>query len=225
LQQASDKTKDQSYFLYRLTQKDLAKIIFPLGNHKKSEVKKLAGKMKLPTLEEESQDICFLLGQDISSYLGKCIKTRKGNIIDSAGKVLGKHKGLPFYTLGQRKGIKIGPPSPRLWRARGTGPYFVVGKNLRRNELVVTNDPEKLLTRKFFVSGVNWVSVRPKFPLRARVQTRYRAGKFSAIIREVRSGKLEVRSEKYLRAVTAGQSAVFYKNGEVLGGGIINHAN
>ena len=211
LLKAKDELKGQSYFLYRLNQKDLAKIIFPLGDYKKSEIKKLAKKLKLPTLKNESQDVCFLGEKNTADFLRKNLQLKEGKIVDEKGKILGKHKGLPLYTLGQRKGIEIG----------GKGPYFVVRKNLLSNELVVTNNPKKLLTKIFFVSGANWISGQPKFPLRAKVQTRYRAERFSATIRKVRSEKWEVRSEKPLRAVTPGQAAVFYKNREVLGGGII----
>ncbi len=223
--EAKDKTKDQSYFLFRLTQKDLAKIIFPLGEYKKSEVKEIAKKMKLPVAENESQDICFVADDDIRGFLSENIKLKSGNIIDESGKILGKHKGLPLYTLGQRKGIEIGPPAScqerEAFRAGGTGPYWVIGKNLRNNELIVTNNLKKLLTKKFFVSGANWISGQPKFPLRAKVQTRYRAEKFSAMIKPEKPGNLVIETKKPLRAVTTGQSAVFYKDGEVLGGGII----
>ncbi|PIU78930.1 MAG: tRNA 2-thiouridine(34) synthase MnmA [Candidatus Moranbacteria bacterium CG_4_10_14_3_um_filter_44_15] len=211
LLEAKDKNKDQSYFLYRLTQKDLAKIIFPLGDYRKSEVKKIAKKMKLPVAENESQDICFVAENSIGDFLKKNIKSKIGEIREIGGNILGKHKGLPFYTIGQRKGIEIG----------GTGPYWVIGKNVLKNELVVTDDPKKLFTDKFWVNQVNWVNQKVKFPLRAKIRIRYRAEKFSAIIRKVRGEKLEVRSERFLRAVTPGQAAVFYKNGEVLGGGVI----
>jgi len=211
LWEAKDKTKNQSYFLYRLTQKELSKIIFPLGDYKKTEVKKIAKKLKLPVAPNESQDICFVRDNDVNRFLRQCIKMKPGKIVDMGGNVLGKHRGLPLYTIGQRKGIEIG----------GTGPYFVIEKNIQKNELFVAKDPGKLLTKKFQVSQVNWIKRGIKFPLRAQLQIRYRAEKFSATIKRARSGKWEVRCEKFLRAVTAGQSAVFYKNKEVLGGGII----
>jgi len=212
LWEAKDKTKDQSYFLYRLTQKELSKIIFPLGGYKKTETKKLAKKFKLPILgNEESQDICFLADKSINLFLRKYTKPKPGNIIDENGKSLGEHQGLPFYTIGQRKGIEIG----------GTGPYFVVKKNLRKNELVVSDDPKKLLTKKFQVQNVNWISKSLKFPSRAKVQIRYHSPQISANIKLGKAGRLIVETKKSLRAVTPGQSAVFYKNGEVLGGGII----
>jgi len=208
---AKDETKDQSYFLYRLTQKDLSKIALPLGSYLKSDVRKLAKKFKLPVLEEkESQDICFA-GNDIQAFLRKNMKLRPGSIVDESGKIIGRHRGLPLYTLGQRKGIHIG----------GTGPYFVMGKNSGKNELAVTNDPKKILKKEFWVKNANWIDGSVKFPLKAKVQIRYHAEKVSAIIKPRESGELTVKTKKPLRAVTPGQSAVFYINKEVLGGGII----
>ncbi|MFA6193554.1 MAG: tRNA 2-thiouridine(34) synthase MnmA, partial [Parcubacteria group bacterium] len=210
--EAKDKTKDQSYFLYKLTQKELSKTIFPLGKLKKTEVKKLAKKFRMPVFgDEESQDVCFLANSDISKFLKKNIKPKLGNIIDEKGNILARHKGLPFYTIGQRKGIEIG----------GTGPYFVIGKDSKKNQLVVSNDPKRLLTKKFEVFQVNWVSKKTKFPLRAQIQIRYHAEKISAIIRKSKKGEYRIETAKPLRAVTKGQSAVFYKNSEILGGGII----
>lgn len=211
LLEATDKTKDQSYFLYRLSQKDLAKIIFPLGEYQKSDVKRLAKKMKLPTLESESQDICFVARNDLYTYLNKYLKSSRGNVIDASGNAVGLHRGLPFYTIGQRKGIEIG----------GTGPYWVAGKNIRKNELIVTDNPKNLFTKKFLVGKVNWINKGIKLPLQAKVQIRYQSKRISARIALGKSGKLIVETKKPLRAVTAGQSAVFYKGKEVLGGGTI----
>jgi tRNA-uridine 2-sulfurtransferase len=211
LLQAFDESKDQSYFLYRLTQKELSKIVFSLGEYKKIEVKKMAKKFKLPVFEErESQDICFLVDNDINRFLKKNINPKSGDIIDEAKNILGKHKGLPFYTIGQRKGIEI-----------GGGPYFVTGKNLKKNELLVSSDPKKLLAKKFEVNQVNWINKPQKFPSRAEVQIRYHSGKFPAIIKQEKSRRLVVETVKSVRAVTAGQSAVFYNNSEILGGGTI----
>lgn len=211
LLEAKDKSKDQSYFLYKLNQRELAKTIFPLGNYKKIEVKKIAKKIKLPVFEAESHDICFLSNNDLNTYLGKYLKCGFGNIVGDSGEILGKHKGLSFYTIGQRKGIEIG----------GNGPYFVIGKKVRKNQLLVSNDPKKLLTKKFDVGRVNWINGGMKFPLRAQIQIRYHAEKVSAIIESSKFGKYTIETKKSLRAVTPGQSAVFYKNKEVIGGGII----
>lgn len=218
LLEAKDKTKDQSYFLYKLNQRELSKTIFPLGGLKKIEVKKLAKKFRLPVFgNEESQDICFMANSDISKFLKKNIKPKIGDIVDEAKNILGKHKGLPFYTIGQRKGIEIG----------GGGPYFVIGKDSKKNQLVVSSDPKKLLVKKFFVNGVNWVHPPTKkdsggvFGVGVKIQIRYHAPKISAIIKKGKKGKYSIETARPLRAVTKGQSAVFYKNSEVLGGGII----
>ena len=212
LLEAFDKTKDQSYFLYRLSKKELSKIIFPLGDFKKSEVKKMAKKLKLPVAKEESQDICFLAGADTNSFLEKNIKAKRGDIVCQGGKLLGKHRGLPFYTIGQRKGIRIG----------GTGPYWICGKDVRKNRLVVTNDPKEIFAKTFCVSTASWIKSGIKLPLAASVQIRYHSERIPAIIKSSgKSGILKVEAKKPFRAVAPGQSAVFYRNGEVLGGGII----
>jgi len=212
LLEAQDKTKDQSYFLYKLTQKELSKTIFPLGELKKTEVNKLAKKFKLPVFgDEESQDVCFLANSDINKFLRKNIKPKLGNIVDEKGNILARHKGLPFYTIGQRKGIEIG----------GTGPYFVISKDSKKNQLIVSNDPKQLISKKFFVNKINWINKTIKFPLSVQIQIRYHAEKISAIIKKSKKGEYSIETAKPLRAVTKGQSAVFCKNREVLGGGVI----
>jgi tRNA-specific 2-thiouridylase len=208
---AKDEIKDQSYFLYRLTQEDLENIVFPLGSYTKNEVGKLAKKFNLPvSSEKESQDICFI-NKGIDAFLKKKVKLRPGNIVDETGKILGKHQGLPLYTFGQRKGINLG----------GRGPYFVMGKNIGKNELTVTADPKKLCVKKFQVEKTNWIGKNIKLPLKAKVQIRYHAGKIPAIIKLGKSGSFSVETKKPLRSVTPGQSAVFHENKEILGGGII----
>lgn len=208
---AKDKEKDQSYFLYNLTQKQLAKIIFPVSEMEKSEVRKIAKKYKLPVHSKpESQDICFI-SDGIGNFLKRHLKLKSGEIVDENKKILGKHQGLPLYTLGQRKGIEIG----------GKGPFFVIGKNVRKNQLIVSNGQDALFADLAVVGDVNWVSSAPKMPLKALIRTRYRNPLVYAIIKS-RGKNLEVVFEKPQRAVTPGQSIVFYaKNGEVLGGGVI----
>lgn len=213
LYEGADKSKDQSYFLYRLNQSHLKNIQFPLGDYKKTEVKQLAKKLELPiTTVGESQDICFIQGSSIYEFLKKQLKMKAGDIVDEKGKVLGKHEGLSLYTLGQRKGIRLG----------GVGPYYVVGKDLKKNQLIVTNNKEdkRLFGRELAVGEVNWLVKVPKFPLRAGIRTRYQKEKVYGTI-EKRRGVYKVRFKKPQRSITPGQSAVFYKNNEVLGGGII----
>ncbi|MFA5925557.1 MAG: tRNA 2-thiouridine(34) synthase MnmA [Parcubacteria group bacterium] len=225
LQKAKDKNKDQSYFLYRLTQNDLAKIMFPLGDYEKKEVRKLAEKTGLPIQRKESQDICFIENNDFGRFLKKNIKMLPGKVANRDGKTIGSHEGLAPYTFGQRRGIKIGPPASRrereALRAGGPGPYFVLQKNMRKNILVITNNPKDLLRKKFSLKKISWIAEKPEFPMKAQVQIRYHSEKFSAIIKKTKKGKIEITSAKNLRAVTAGQSAVFFRGSELLGGGVI----
>jgi len=124
--EAKDKEKDQSYFLWQLNQKQLSHILFPVGNYTKPEVRKLAKKFKLPTAQTpESQEVCFVQGAT-SEFLKKYLKINPGNIFDKTGKFLGKHQGLWFYTIGQRRGLEI-----------QQGPYYVVVKDLKKNNLIV----------------------------------------------------------------------------------------
>lgn len=213
--QAEDKAKDQSYFLYRLNQKKLSKLIFPLGGYKKSEVRQMAKKFKLPVFEKsESQNVCFLLDDDTGRFLKDNLKRLKeGNIEDLRGMVLGKHRGLPLYTVGQRKGINVG----------GTGPYYVFAKDKRKNVLRVTNDPmdANLYSQKTKLEKVIWVAEKPSFPARVLVKARYQQESVYAIISKYKKSYL-IFFEKPQKAIAPGQSAVFYSaKGEVLGGGII----
>lgn len=208
---AKDSNKDQSYFLYKLNQERLSKILFPLGKYTKSEVKKIAKKFKLPVYDKkESQDICFIPAGEYENFLRKMLKFRKGRIVDSEGNVLGNHEGLPFYTIGQRKGIKIG----------GNGPYYVIKKDFKKDELVVSNKKEDLIIfgSKIKLKDINWIGRVPNFPAKISLRTRYRNPLVCAIIDK--NGR--VVFNKLQKAITPGQSAVFYsKSGEVLGGGTI----
>ncbi len=220
---AKDKEKDQTYFLYNLNQKQLAKILFPVGNYQKSEIRKLAKKFHLSVhSKKESQDICFV-AKDTNQFLQKYLKLKKGKIVSQEGKIVGEHLGLPLYTFGQRKGINIG----------GDGPYYVSGKDFGKNILQVTNQKEdkSLFREKTELEKVNWIGAVPQFPLKIKMRTRYRNPLVSAIIeahnveritRNAKRGTWNVSFNKPQKNITPGQSAVFYgKGGEILGGGII----
>ncbi len=211
--EGKDKNKDQSYFLYRLTQKQLSKVIFPLGKYKKEKVKKIANELGLPVEKKESQDICFLERGETVSFLEKKLKLTPGNIKNERGKVVGIHKGIELFTKGQRKNINLG----------GRGPFYVFRKNPGTGDLWVTNDKKNnnLFCREFQLSEVNWISEEPDLSTKKMVRLRYRQPLGYAIIKK-KKGKFKVKLEKPQVAVTQGQSAVFYeKNGQVLGGGII----
>ena len=237
--QAKDKEKDQSYFLYNLKQNQLKRVLFPLGDLTKKEVRKLAKKFNLPVQgQPESQEICFVADKNISNFLSRRFKTKPGDIITVGGKKIGKHQGLIFYTIGQRKEIGIG----------GTGPYYVVEKDFKNNNLTVSSNPnDPLLYKKELIAEkVNWISGKePKLPLKIKVKTRYRQKTAVAVLTQNsklktqnRNLKLKTKNQYKIffknpqRAITAGQSVVFYqsavtmqadykKNNELLGGGII----
>jgi len=206
--EAKDKNKDQSYFLYKLNQKELSKMLLPLGDYTKNEVRKMAKKFKLLVYDKkESQDICFIPEKGYETFLKKSLRLKKGKIIDIFGNILGEHEGLPLYTIGQRKGIKVG----------GKGPYYVIQKDFKKNKLIVGSEKE-LFSKKIKLKNINWISIKPKFPFETLIRTRYRNLLVGAIINK--DGN--VIFDKPQKSVTSGQSAVFYsKNGEVIGGGTI----
>ncbi len=211
LEVAEDKQKDQSYFLYTLTQSRLKHLLFPLGNLTKTEVRAIAKKLKLPVYQKpESQEICFVSEKTHYPFLKRHLNLKPGPIKDLAGKILGQHQGLPLYTLGQREGIGIG----------GIGPFYVVRLDYKTNTLVVSSnrDDKLLYTKKFKIRETNWISGQPpKRGQRFGVKIRYQAKTIPCII-----NKNIVTLKIPQRAITPGQSAVFYKNKIVLGGGIIN---
>jgi tRNA-specific 2-thiouridylase len=233
LYRAKDSTKDQTYFLYNLTQNQLKHLIFPVGDLIKEKIKFDAKKNKLPHLKSESQDVCFLSGEH-NEYLKSNLKLKKGLIKTLDGKTVGEHQGLPLYTIGQRKGVEIG----------GIGPFYVVKKDFKTNTLFVTNnssDPA-LNGLELIAENVNWISgVTPKMPFKCQAVIRYRhpavqvviarsdsdeaipqsKRKTTGLLRSARNDKLLVEFSEPQRAITPGQSVVFYKKDELLGGGAI----
>jgi tRNA-specific 2-thiouridylase len=214
LLKAIDPAKEQSYFLYNLTQKELSRIFFPIGKYKKTDVRKLAKKFKLPNYNrKDSQGICFIGPVNVRDFLKQNIKSKNGDIIDDKGKILGSHDGLPYYTIGQREGIRLG----------GKGPYYVIDKDLKKNLLIVSNNPKhKLLWRyRMEVSEISRVNSRIKFPSNAKIAIRYHHPESQCKITQ-KPNKLLIRFIKPQRAITLGQSAVIYKGQELLGGGVIS---
>jgi tRNA-specific 2-thiouridylase len=210
---AKDKNKDQSYFLWRLSRKQLEKIIFPVGGYTRQEVEKTAERLKLPFAGvSKSQEICFV-PKTVEDFLRRHLKLKPGRIVDADGNVLARHEGLCLYTIGQRKGIGL-----------SGGPYYVLGKDFKKNILVVTRNEKDLLKKELAVKNIHWVSGKePVLPLKINAKIRYRQKSASAMITgKSRSGHCKLLFSKPQRAVTPGQSAVFYRGQEVLGGGIIS---
>ncbi len=206
LLQARDKEKDQSYFLWQLAQKQLKHILFPNGHYTKPEIRKLAKEFKLPVFETpESQEVCFVQ-KTTEQFLSRYIKRKPGYIIDVKGKVLGQHQGLLFYTIGQRKGIGL-----------SGGPFWVLKKDLKKNLLIVTKKEKDLLRKELTFKNVNWISGKaPKLPLKVKAKIRYRSALSPATVY-----KNKVIFNRPQRAITPGQSVVFYRGEELLGGGVI----
>lgn len=206
-----DKNKDQSYFLCRLNQEQLSKSLFPIGEIEKKEVRKLAAKAGLNTSDKkDSQGICFIGNIKVRDFLKRWLKPTIGNIVDiNNKKILGDHIGLEYFTIGQREGIEVG----------GTGPYYVVDRDFKTGDLLVTNNQEDQLLYKqeFQLDQINWIAKDIRLPLECGFRIRYR----DKIIPGVLDQNNIVKLESQQRAVTPGQSAVFYDDDEVLGSGII----
>ena len=182
--------------------------MFPLAKYTKPEVRKLAEQFDLPTAKTpESQEVCFVQNTT-NDFLKKYLKSKPGKVIDKNGKILGDHQGLWFYTIGQRKGLEI----PQ-------GPWFVINKDFKKNNLVVSKDQKDLNRKELIVSNINWV-LPQKLPAIVEVKIRYRSNFAKAKI--VKQGKqVKVVFQKPQKAITSGQSAVFYSGKELLGGGVI----
>lgn len=214
LKKANAIGKDQSYVLYNMPTDLLDKIKFPLGNfNSKEEIREIARKHNLPVANKpDSEDICFIPDGDYKSFLenNSDIKSKKGNIVNKEGKILGIHTGLYKYTIGQRKGLGISDKNP----------LYVIGFNKAKNELIVGEEKD-LYQKEFTVSDVNLLLAEEiKEPMSAQVKTRYSAKSYEAKI--MQEGKnIKVVFDEPQKAITPGQSAVFYDGDIVLGGGKI----
>ena len=214
LLQAVDKSKDQSYVLGGLNQGQLKHALFPVGILTKKEVRKLAQKFNLAIANtKDSQDLCFLAGSDYRSFLRRnssCIE-KPGPIMMRDGKVVGRHTGLAFYTIGQRKRLGISSPNP----------LYVLEKVMVNNSLIIGSSEE--LGRMELIAGrVNWVSGNtPEKPFKAKIKIRYKAPLVPGEVTPTESNRFNVKFEKTLRGITPGQAAVIYKGEEVVASGII----
>jgi tRNA-specific 2-thiouridylase len=211
---AKDDNKDQTYFLYRVSDEALKKTIFPLSGYTKPQVRELAEKFGLVTADKkESMGICFVGKVGIKEFLEQYVDKESGPIIDQNGKVIGEHDGAIFYTIGQRHGLDTG----------GGLPYYVTGKDMQKNEVYVTTDlqDKKLWKDHIRLTAVHWISDEPKTADNVTVRTRHRAKLI--IVKEISKAKKGWigRLSEEVRALTPGQSAVIYRGAECLGGGII----
>jgi len=209
----ADPEKEQSYFLAFMTRQQLSQACFPLGEMTKSEVIKLAAKKGLrPATRKESQDICFIKSQSYGEFLAsqKGFEAQPGIIEDLNGKILGRHKGLHLYTIGQRRGINC-PASE---------PFYVVGINRKQNRLRV-GFKKDLLSSQCSVVNINWINQKPAEPLNVHTRIRYRHKAAASTLIPLDANSATVHFETPQLAITPGQCAVFYRDDEVLGGGWI----
>jgi tRNA-specific 2-thiouridylase len=215
LRRAVDLSKDQSYFLYDLSQEILAHTVFPLGDQTKSDTRRMATEFGLHTAEKpESQDLCLIETHgSMRTFLDKYLAPKTGDIVDQSGKVLGQHDGIHHYTIGQRKGIGIAADRP----------LYVIGIDAGKNQVVV-GDRTAAQMPEFTVQRVNWVSIDPpEVPIQAQVQIRYRSQPTGATIIPLAADRVKVVFDEPQLSVTPGQAAVWYNDDILLGGGIIEN--
>jgi tRNA-uridine 2-sulfurtransferase len=219
LLKAKDDNKDQTYFLYRVSSKALQKSLFPLGEYTKPQVRGLAKQFKLVTADKkESMGICLVGKVGIKDFLSQYVEAKPGSIINQSGEVVGQHDGAIFYTIGQRHGLEVG----------GGLPYYVTGKDMKKNEVYVTTDlqDEKLWSREINFTSAHWINSEPNLQGPAlkglKVRTRHRAKLIPVkTLSKLSNSKWSAKLDEEVRALTPGQSAVFYRDNECLGGGIV----
>ncbi|MED3624485.1 tRNA 2-thiouridine(34) synthase MnmA [Neobacillus thermocopriae] len=212
-----DANKDQTYFLNQLTQKQLSKVMFPIGNLEKSRVREIAKEAGLATAtKKDSTGICFIGERNFKEFLSQYLPAQPGNMETLEGEVKGRHEGLMYHTIGQRHGLGIG----------GAGePWFAVGKDLKRNVLYVEQGfhNEKLYSDALIAVNVSWVSDREKpAEFECTAKFRYRQEDHKVTVQLLEDNKVKVKFHEPIRAITPGQAAVFYNGDECLGGGTID---
>ena len=217
---ARDLNKDQSYFLWTLTQEQLKYCLFPIGGLLKLEVRHIAKKNGLATAEkEESQGVCFIGEFNMEDFLKKYIKQKKGEVVTADGKIIGEHNGLAFYTIGQRHGFGFGGGEG--------GPYYIVEKDFKNNRLIVAEKKdEKSFSRKeVIIENANWISAVPKIGKKYQARIRYRQPLEECEVAEISIRQLadstKIIFKNPQRAITPGQSLVIYDGEEMIGGGVI----
>lgn len=213
LLRAFDRNKDQTYFLYDLSQDLLGGSVFPLGELEKSETRRIAAEYNLQTADKpESQDLCLVESNgSMRAFLDKYLAPKKGEIVDADGKVLGEHDGVHHYTIGQRKGLGIAAAQP----------LYVIGLDAGANRVIV-GDRTTATNPECNVARVNWVSIEePCSPIRAEVQIRYRSKPVPVTVVPLENSRVRVVFDEPQFSITPGQAAVWYDGEKVLGGGII----
>lgn len=215
LKKAADERKDQSYVLYHLTQDILSKVIFPLGEYSKPEIREIAGRSGLDVAsKKDSQDICFLpdggYGDFIEEYTGRTFPD--GDFVDRDGNVFGRHKGIIRYTIGQRKGLGLSLKEPA----------YVISKDMAENRVILGSDRD-LFTTELSASDVNWIYYdNPVEPINCKARVRYNQKEMPATVYPLDNNRVKVIFDSPVRGITSGQAVVFYDGDYCLGGGTID---
>lgn len=214
LRKGVDAGKDQSYALYHLNQRTLSRFLMPLGKYKKTETRKMAADFHLSVADKpDSQEICFVPNDDYKAYLEEKAPNalKKGDIVDSSGAVLGKHNGVALYTIGQRKGLGIAAKTP----------LYVIGLDLAKNQVVVGENKD-VFAKELIADDLNWIAVdQIDESIHVTAKIRYGAKEGTAVVQKIGDGAVKVMFDEAQRAVTPGQSVVFYDGDSVIGGGVI----
>ena len=208
----ADASKDQSYFLWTLGQKQLSRTIFPVGDLEKSEVRKLAKKYRLPNAErKDSQGLCFVGPVDVKDFLAEYAPQRSGKVLDEKGSVIGEHLGALFFTIGERHGFTVTTKTPN------DEPYFVVAKDMKKNTITVAHDTDRLATMKkeFRLESVHWITAPPSLREKHTARVRHLGARMPCLFD---SGKIIFDNPA---SAASGQSLVLYDGDTCLGGGII----
>ena len=220
LLRAADRGKDQSYFLHTVPGEMLAHAVFPIGHLQKAEVRRIAQLRALPVHDKrDSTGICFIGKRPFAEFLAQYLPARPGRIETTTGRIVGEHRGLMYYTLGQRQGLALGGI-----RGAAEAPWYVAAKDLDRNVLIVTQqaDDPRLMCRTFETEPVHWIAGVPPAPeFRCSMKVRYRQSDQACTVIPQPEGGVRVIAEQEQRAVTPGQSAVFYDGDVCLGGAVI----
>lgn len=214
LLRGQDPRKDQSYFLYQLTQRQLAHLLLPVGSYEKTALRALAAEAGLSNAHRaDSQDICFIPDGDYAAFLRRRggAGLTPGDFVDASGRVLGRHRGLACYTTGQRKGLGVSAETP----------LYVLGKDVASNTVTLGPD-SALYTRELTADSLNWISIpAPEAPLSVTARTRHSQRETPALVEPLSGGRVRVVFQTPQRAVTPGQAVVFYDGTRVVGGGTI----
>ncbi len=220
LKKACERSKDQSYFLYTLTQDALSKSLFPLGDYaSKEKIREIAKNIGLPNYDrKDSTGICFIGERPFKNFLSDFLRPKPGHMVDEHGHIIGQHDGLMFYTIGQRNGLGLGGIA-----GYKESPWYVLEKDIKTNQLILGQDNQhpKLFSSELICTNIHWSHHAPKLPYKCFAKTRYRQQDCVCKVETFSETEFKVIFEEKQRAITPGQSIVFYLNEQCLGGAII----